>query len=177
MRRYLFVLIATALLAPPSLARAQDVNKDFDHAYDFSTIKTFSVKIGQSWGNPLGEGRVTNEIAEALAAKGWKLAPEGSADAVVVLNGATDTKHNVTTFYDGYGWGGWGYSGFGTSSTMVSEYRVGTLVTDIFDAKTKKLVFRATATDELSDKAEKNAKKAEKAAEKMFKDFPPKPKK
>src|SRR5215831_13528555 len=175
MRRYLFGFIAAALLAPVSTAHAQDVTKDFDHAYDFTHIKTFSVRIGQGWGNPLGESRVVNEFTEALKEKGWKVAPEASADAVMILNGATDTKHNVTTFYDGYGWGGWGYSGFGTSSTMVSEYRVGTLVTDIFDAKTKKLVFRGTATDELSDKPEKNRKKAEKAAEKMFKDFPPKP--
>jgi len=177
MRKYLFAFVAATLIAPLSPAQAQDVSQDFDHAFDFSTLKTFAVKIGQDWGNPLSESRVSNEITEALSAKGWKLAPEASADAIVVLNGATDTKHNVTTFYDGYGWGGWGYSGFGTSSTMVSEYRVGTLVTDIFSAKTKKLVFRGTATDELSDKPEKNVKKAQKAAEKMFRDFPPKPKK
>jgi len=61
----------------------------------------------------------------------------------------------------------------GTAQTTVSEYTVGTLVVDIFDAKSKQLVFRGTATDELSDKPEKNVKKVEKAAEKMFKNFPP----
>ena len=60
-----------------------------------------------------------------------------------------------------------------TSTTTESEYTVGTLVVDIFNAKTKALVFRGTASDELSDKADKNAKKADKAANKMFKDFPP----
>ena len=50
---------------------------------------------------------------------------------------------------------------------------MGTLVVDIFDAKTKQLVFRGTAQDELSDKPEKNAKKLAKASDKMFKDFPP----
>jgi hypothetical protein len=50
---------------------------------------------------------------------------------------------------------------------------VGTLVVDIFDAKTKALVFRGTASDEISDKPEKNIKKVEKASAKMFKDFPP----
>jgi hypothetical protein len=38
----------------------------------------------------------------------------------------------------------------------------------------KQLVFRGTATDTLSDKAEKNTKKIQKAVEKMFKKYPPK---
>ena len=61
----------------------------------------------------------------------------------------------------------------GTSSTTVSEYTVGTLVVDIFNAKSKQLLFRGTASDELSDKPEKNQKKLAKASDKMFKDFPP----
>ena len=64
----------------------------------------------------------------------------------------------------------------GTASTMVSEYTVGTLVVDMFDAKSKNLVFRGTAEDELSDNPEKNKKKLEKASAKIFKNFPPKPK-
>ena len=33
--------------------------------------------------------------------------------------------------------------GMGTASTVVNEYTVGTLVVDMFDAKSKNLVFRA----------------------------------
>ena len=44
---------------------------------------------------------------------------------------------------------------------------------DIFDAKSKQLVYRGTATDELSNKPEKNAKKLAKASDKLFKNFPP----
>ena len=61
----------------------------------------------------------------------------------------------------------------GSAQTTVQEYKVGTLVVDIFDAKSKALVFRGTASDELSDKPDKNTKKVEKATAKMFKDFPP----
>jgi hypothetical protein len=46
-------------------------------------------------------------------------------------------------------------------------------VVDIFNAKSKALLFRGVAQDELSDKPEKNKKKAAKASEKMFKNFPP----
>jgi hypothetical protein len=75
----------------------------------------------------------------------------------------------------GYGYRGYG-GGMGTASTMVSEYTVGTLVVDIFDGKSKNLVFRGTAEDELSDNPEKNKKKLEKASAKIFKNFPPTPK-
>ena len=40
----------------------------------------------------------------------------------------------------------------------------------------KQLVFRGTATDEVSDKPEKNMKKVDDATKKMFKNFPPEPK-
>ena len=73
----------------------------------------------------------------------------------------------------GYGYRYGGMGGMGTSTTTVSEYTVGTLVVDMFDAKSKNLVFRGIAEDELSDNAEKNAKKLEKASTKMFKNFPP----
>ena len=84
-------------------------------------------------------------------------------------------KKDLNTFYSG-GYGGYGWRGMGgwaSTSTTVSEYTVGTLVVDIFDAKSKELLFRGTASDELSDKAEKNQKKLAKASDKMFKDFPP----
>jgi uncharacterized protein DUF4136 len=184
MRSYVlrpFVGFVALLLFSWVPASAQDITSDFDRAYDFSKIKTFAVKMGTPWGNQLGEKRIQSEVSEALVAKGWKTAPEESADAIVILHGATQTKHDVNTFYSGmggYGYGGWGYGGgMGTATTTTYEYRVGTLVADIFDAKTKSLVYRGSATDELSDKSDKNIKKGEKAIEKMFKNFPPKPKK
>ena len=50
---------------------------------------------------------------------------------------------------------------------------VGTVIVDIFDARSKSLVFRGIAKGELSDDPEKRAKKIAKAVDKMFKDFPP----
>jgi hypothetical protein len=153
-------------------ASAQDVSVDFDPSANFAGIKTFALKVETSWGNPLSERRVTDEIRAALQAKGWTEAPEATADALVVLHGATSTKKNLNTFYSG-GWGGYRWGGMGTTTTSVSEYKVGTLVTDIFDARSKQLIWRGTAQDELSDKPEKNVKKLAKAGDKLFKDFPP----
>jgi hypothetical protein len=150
---------------------AQDVKVDYDKDANFSGIKTFALKIGTSWDNPLSEKRVAGELEQALTEKGWTEADEAKADALVVVHGATQKKRDVNTFYSGMG--GWRYRGVGTASTTVSEYTVGTLVVDIFDAKSKGLIFRGTASDELSDKPEKNQKKVAKASDKMFKDFLP----
>jgi hypothetical protein len=70
-----------------------------------------------------------------------------------------------------------GGAGMGTATTTSSEYTVGTLVVDIFDIKTKNLVYRGTASDEINKDPKKNEKKLDKAAQKLFKDFPQKDKK
>jgi hypothetical protein len=171
------MVLAGLALAVAGGAWAQDVKVDYDKAANFGAIKTFSLKIGTSWGNQISEKRVTDEITEALTAKGWTLAPEGQADAQVVLHGATETKRSLNTFYSGmggYGYRGWGgMGGMGTATTTESQYTVGTLVVDIFDKTGESLLWRGIAQDELSDKPEKNVKKLGKASDKLFKDFPP----
>jgi hypothetical protein len=173
------MVLAGLALAVAGGAWAQDVKVDYDRAANFGAIKTFSIKIGTGWGNQIGEKRVTDEFTEALTAKGWTLAPEAGADAHVVVHGASETKRTLNTFYSGmggygYGYRGWGgMGGMGTATTTESEYTVGTLVVDIFDAKGKNLLWRGAAQDELSDKTEKNIKKLGKASDKLFKDFPP----
>jgi len=175
MKRRIGIVVGMVLLLPLALW-AQDVKRDWDKTYDFSKWKTFAIKIGTSWNNQLSENRVLTEISEALTGKGWKkVASENEADMLAVLHGATEVKHTLNTFYSGwggYGYGGWGGASMSSGTTTVSDYLVGTLVVDLFDAKTKKLTFRGTASDELSDKVEKNQKKLEKASDKLFKDFP-----
>ncbi len=177
--KLLRAIFTSSLLMLAVSAAAQDVKTDFDKAFNFSTVKTYSIKIGTTWGNDLSQRRVLTEFDEAIAGKGWKKVAEGQADLQVILHGATQTKRDATTFYSGGGYGGYRYGGVGMGSaqTVVNEYLVGTLVVDMFDAKTKNLVFRGTAEDEISDNPEKNAKKLEKASSKMFKNFPPTPKK
>ena len=169
------ILAAAVLSFVGVTAFAQDVSVDYDKNADFSALKTFTIKLGTSWNNPLSEKRVMTEIEQALTEKGWTKTEDAEADTVVVLHGATERQKTLNTFYSGgYGGYGWrGMGGMGSSTTTTSEYTVGTLVVDIFDAESKQLLFRGTATDELSDKPEKNIKKLDKASNKMFKNFPP----
>jgi hypothetical protein len=93
----------------------------------------------------------------------------------------TQSHQTLNTYYDNFG-GGWGWrggfgDGFGDATTTESTYKVGTLVVDLFDSNTKKLIWRGSASDTLSDKSDKNIKNLNKGVEKLFDRFPPDAKK
>ena len=62
----------------------------------------------------------------------------------------------------------------GDATTTTETYRVGTLVVDLFDRKTKALLWRGSASNTLSNNSTKNIKDLDKRVEKLFKGFPPK---
>jgi Domain of unknown function (DUF4136) len=148
------------------------VSTDYDHSVDFGRYKTYSwlrVEAGDS----LWADRIMNDVDRQLAAKGWTRVPSGG-DAVLAAFSSTQIQPTLRTFYDGFG-GGWGWQGFadGIAITTVENTPIGTLVVDIFDSRTKKLIWRGTDAEALSHKPEKNEKKLEKEVEKIFKHFPP----
>lgn len=152
------------------------VKTNYDKNFNYSQIKTFYVKIGTSWDNPTNENYAKAAVAKELTAKGWTQAPdEASADALVMIHGATETRHTMQNFYAG-GYGGYDWSGGPGAVVATKEvpFKVGTGVIDIFETKTKKLIFRGMAEDELSQKGSDNQAKIDKAVSMMFKDFPPK---
>lgn len=102
--------------------------------------------------------------------------PSGGQVAIVAMD-VTQNHQTLNTFYDGFG-GGWGWrrfgaGGFGDATTTTENYQVGTLVIDLFDAKSKTLIWRGSASDTLSDKSEKNIKNLDSSVNKMFDHFPP----
>ena len=180
LRRSLVVLALVSLVGAGA-ASALEVKKDYDKNFDFSTVKTFAVKIGTTWNNEMSEKRVVEAVEKKLTELGWtKAADPAAADLEVILHGASEQQQDLQTFYTGfaggYGWGGWGM-GMGTATTTSVTYTVGTLVLDMFTRDKHALVFRGAASDTLSDKPEKNQKKLAKALNKMFVNFPPVPEK
>ena len=164
------------LLLTASVALAQDVKTDYNHMVNFAKYKTFTwVKEPQTH-NPLMKQRIVDAVNAQFEARGLELVT-GNADLGISANAATQERHTLQSFYDDFsGWGWhrrWG-PGPGIVTTTVDTYQVGTLVVDLFDMHTKEVVWWASATDTVSDKPEKNAKKLEKSVEKMLKDFPPK---
>jgi hypothetical protein len=148
---------------------------DYDRSVRFSNYHSFFIMKGNPSGNPLMDQRATEDVKSALTSKGWMEVPEGQGQAAVVVHAATKTKHTYETLYDGWGGWGWrrGFGGFGGSTTFVNDYKVGTLMVDIFDAKTKQAIWHGNASDALSDNPKSNAQATEQAIDKMFRTFPP----
>jgi hypothetical protein len=172
MKRHFWTFL---LLFACAFAVLATVKTDHSHSVDFSHYKTYSwIKISVE--DPLWEDRVTRAVDSQLSAKGWTKV-ESDGDAAVAAYVSTHNQKTLQTWYDGFG-GGWYWRGFGDglATTTVQETPVGTLMVDIFDGPTKKLIWRGVASDTLSGKPDKDEKKMDKAVTEMFKNFPPSPK-
>ena len=154
---------------------AQQVKTDYDRSANFAQYKTYSWEQVKTK-DPLFVDRIKSDVHAALAAKGWTEVPSGGDVSIIAIQ-TTQEQQTLNTFYDGFG-GGWGWrrfggGGFGDATTTTETYQVGTLVIDLFDTKTKQLIWRGTASDTLSNNSNKNIKNLDKGVEKMFKKFPP----
>jgi hypothetical protein len=175
MQMKVIVLIGlTLFLAKASFA--QQVKTDYDRAANFSQYKTFSWKKVRT-PDPLWVDRIKAAVDAALAAKGWTQVESGGDISIVAIEINRD-QQTLNTFYDNFG-GGFGrrgfggFGGFGEATTTSDTYTVGTLVVDLFDAKTKNLVWRGVSSGMLSDKSDKNIKNLNRGVQKMFQHFPP----
>jgi len=162
--------VLSVVFAFTAIALCQDVHTDYDKHAMFGNFHTYSWEKVQT-SDPLWESRIKDAVDRDLQAKGWQKVDSGS-DVALMAVGSSKNQQEYTTFYNGLG--GWRWGGFGETTTTVENYKVGTLVLDMYDAKSKQLVWRGSASDSLSDKPDKNEKNLEKSVDKMLKDFPPK---
>ena len=151
------------------------VDIDHDPSANFTAYRTYAWAKKPEGGSPLGMQRVVAGIDSRLQAKGWSMASPETADIALIANVATQQQQDIDTMYSGMGpgWGyGWGWGG-GMATTTVRNYTVGTLILDMFDAKTKQGVWRGTASGTVSDSSQTNQEQLNKALDKMFVGFPP----
>jgi hypothetical protein len=169
------VTLIGAMFLFAGISAAQQVKTDYDRSANFSQYKTYSwehVKTKDS----LFVDRIKDAVNAALAARGWTQVESGGDVSIVAVQ-MTSNQETLTTFYNGFG-GGWGFrrfggGGFGEATTTTDTYKVGTVVVDLFDAHSKKLLWRGTSSDTLSNNSDKNIKNLNKGVEKMFRQFPP----
>ena len=178
MKRLLPLAVAGLLLA--GCASSPVVHTDYDPAATFATYRTYAWRQPPPVTNPLVRQRLIDAIEAQLASKGWTQVAEADADIALVGNVATHEEQTLDTFYGGPDWGGWGWQGVGGiavsgryRTTQIHSYTVGTLVLDMFDASTKRAIWRGTASGTVSDSPEKNQAAVEAALDKMLSAFPP----
>ena len=166
--RIRFSLVCLALLFVATAAFPREVITDYDHHADFSRYKTYTwAKVETP--DSLWDDRVKDAIDRELSAKGWTRVATGG-DVSLVAVGTTHDRETLETFYNGMGWR---WQGFGEAITQPIHYRVGTLVVDMFDTASTRLIWRGSASDVLANKPDKNIKELEKDVHKMFEHFPP----
>jgi hypothetical protein len=161
------------LFAASGALRAQNVRVDYDTNLDFSQFKTYAWEKGTPAKNSLWDQRITDGVDKQMVEKGFqKVSLSEHPDLVVLYHAALGEQTELNTL--GMGWGArWG----GRGTTTVDKIPTGQVTIDIGDAKTKKLAWMGTAKDTLSNNPQKDEKNLNKALAKMFKNFPPKPKK
>ncbi len=167
-------LVHSASLVLATTVRAQDVTYDFDRAADFSTFKTYAWVRGTPLNDLLNHKRIVNAVDAQLALKGFGQVETSANPDVFVAYHATFNKNLQINGFSS-GWGGYRFGPARSGSARVDQILMGTLVVDVVDAHTNTIVWRGTATKEVDLKAspEKREKNINKAAEKLFKNYPP----
>jgi uncharacterized protein DUF4136 len=160
-------LVSATLFA--SLAAAAAVSTDYDHKANFGRYHTYSW-IGVKAGDTLRQERIMAAVDSNLARKGWTKVPS-NGDAAVSAFGKTREEDTLQSFYDSFP--GWGWYGFGESSIYTEPAKTGGLVVDVFDGKSKRLIWRGKASGTLFSSPEKRPKKLDEAVAQLFKRFPP----
>jgi len=159
MKKSVLFLILCAFIPVASFAQ---VKSDYDQSVDFSKFKTYSFagweKNSGKVLNNMDKERIYNDLKAEFAARGMQYVKSGG-DAVITLYAVFKQKSTITAytnytgsmnFSPGWGWGmgaGW-VNDMGTSNTTYNEndYKQGTLVIDMYDAKTKKMVWQGVIT-------------------------------
>jgi hypothetical protein len=162
------MLVGAAAVLLGTAAKAQEVSYDLDKTADFTALRSYAWVSGTPVRDELNDRRIVEAVSQQLEAKGlFEVSPEADPDLLVAYHAGVsrDLEVNGT---------GWAYRPAGRGSARVEEVLVGTLVVDVMDARTGKVIWRGVATKDLDTRAdpEKREKNLDRAAEKMFKHYP-----
>ena len=136
--------LALVAMAAAACATAMNVSSHVDRGADFTRYQTFD------WGpadalptgdprldaNPFFKDHLQGEVEKQLAGRGFTLAKAGSADLLIHYHAHISERIDVGSVDKSYGYGG-----------QVRDYEAGTIVIDVVDAKTNKVVWRGWAQD------------------------------
>jgi hypothetical protein len=124
------------------LGEAGKVEVEFDHAADFSTYKSFAWAPFQDPApNPANHVRLTRAVERELQAKGLAKVSPDQASVFVRYQGRLDKKIKSTSEQTA---SPWQPSNMRTVVNFdLSKVKVGTLILELWDARTKDLVWQA----------------------------------
>ena len=144
------------LLGPSGCTTASrvGVTNDFDHAVNFRAFKTWAwypqqprdAENGPAKGyESFLDKRMRAAVSAEMTAKGLtEVAVNAAPDIYVAYSARVEDKQQVSPYYNGMGYPyGYGYGGY-RGYSPVTQYKAGTVVIDIIDARRKELAWRGT---------------------------------
>jgi hypothetical protein len=165
-KKVLAILASMFLMSMAMLA--QQVSVNYNHNQSFSQYHTYA------WGSQ-NQNQIQNsilaqvaqqDINSAMQAKGFQMVQENqNPDLILTANGGLRQQTSYSA---------WGMRGIGGGMGGITpEQNVeGTMIVDLYDAKTQSLIWRGIGQNTLNNNGNKNQQMVEKAVQKMFKQWP-----
>ena len=137
------------------------VSQDFEQGFDFSALQTFAWDANEDdqWGvadsNELVDRRIRSAIDNSLTARQFSQVDSAKADFLVLYNVVVEQRINSSNVSGGVSIGRsargrHGSIGISTGS-QIRTYEQGTLLIDVIDVASDKLVWRGTSSQALPD--------------------------
>jgi len=161
------VLSALILLTAASIY-AQQVSVNYNHSASFAQYHTYAWGSGNAnqIQNSILAQVAQQDINSAMQGKGFSMVQESqNPDVILIASGGMRQETSYSA---------WGMRGIGGGMGGITpEQNVeATMVVDLYDAKTKSLIWRGIAQNTLNSNGNKNQEMVEKAVQKMFKQWP-----
>lgn len=165
------------------------VSYDYDKTVDFTPYKTYEfygwAKESDKIISGLDRERIEDAFIYEFASRGLKYVESGGDLVVslfIVIEQKTGVTYNTSTYggyyyggYYGYGPGwGWGPS-YTTTTAHEYDYNVGTLVVDVFDKKSERLIFEGIGQKTVDANPQSRDKNIQKAVAQIMWNYPVKP--
>jgi len=157
------------------------VTTDYDKAVNFTQYKTYAIdtlRISSSV-SQLNQTRIVNAVKQQMTAKGFT--ESANPDMLVHVSAIVKNKQSMSSttdyygyggYYRPYGWGG-GMGSTGYTTYNVTEYKEGSLIIDLVDAKTKNLVWEGIGNKEIDASPSDPDAAITAAVTKIMADYPP----
>jgi Domain of unknown function (DUF4136) len=163
-----FALCAMLVGIASTIAFGQQVSVNYNHSQSFSGYHSYA--WGSNNANQVQDSIMaqvaTQNIDTALQAKGWtKVTEDQNPDVIVTANGGMKQQTSYSA---------WGMRGIGGGMGGITPEQnvIGTLIVDLYDAKTQSLIWRGIGQGTLSNNGNKNQQQLQKAITKMFQQWP-----
>jgi len=173
MKKYIFILLAAATMGLTSCSPF-NVRSDYADTANFTTYKTYKLRVDDLKLNDIDKDRVLNELSRQLQSKGLQSGENPDLIINVKANHKKVTDINTTNPYGGmWGWGGSFGWGIGMNRTWTSNYNEGAIIVDMVDAKSNKLVWQGIGSGISVDRPKAKQKQIPEIMAEIMKNYPP----